>query len=159
MPEKRPTPLWWKRLLELGNPSHRQSDSKGRAYRTVTYRYFWGLTSVFVYFLLASYLLGGDGAGSSDNSGIYKLILGALLFGFLGAFFAPRLNEALERLLPSGRRKQEEKLRKQSRTSSSRSSRRSGSSDRSSSKTRSGVNHSQASSADQTHSSSDKTGL
>ncbi len=122
MPHNQSSPLWWKRLLELGNPQSLRSDSQRRAYRTVTYRYFWGIAAVFFYFLLCAYGLGGDGGGSSDNSGIYILILGAVVMGGLGAFFAPRLNEALERLLPSGRRKKEEHIPRKSHRSRSTSS-------------------------------------
>ena len=69
--------------------------------------------------------MGGDGSGSTDNGGIFKLLFGALLAGVLGAFFAPRLNESLEKLLPSGRRNQEDLKRRHSsrRSSSSRRSR------------------------------------
>lgn len=122
MSDKRSTPTWLKRLWELGNPRTRQQESKGRAYRTVTYRYFWSLTGVFVYFFLCAYLLGGDGSGSSDNSGILSLIAGAIITASAGAFFAPRLNEAVERLLPSGRRKKEETIKRRPHESRSRSS-------------------------------------
>ena len=122
MSHNQSSPLWWKRLLELGNPKVRHQEVNGRAYRTVTYRYFWGIAAVFFYFLLCAYGLGGDGAGSSDNSGILILILGAVVMGGLGAFFAPRLNEALERLLPSGRRKKEEHIQRKSHRSRSKSS-------------------------------------
>ncbi len=122
MSEKRSTPAWQKKLWELGNPKVRHQEVKRRAYRTVTSRYLWGIAAVFFYFLLCAYGLGGDGGGSSDNSGIYILILGAVVMGGLGAFFAPRLNEALERLLPSGRRKKEEHIPRKSHRSRSTSS-------------------------------------
>ena len=122
MSHNRSYPRWWKKLLELGNPKPLHSDSKRSAYRTVTYRYFWGLAGLFVYFLLCAYLLGGDGSGSSDNSGILILIFGAFLVGGLAAFFAPRLNETIEKLLPSGRRKKEETIQRQPHGSRSKSS-------------------------------------
>lgn len=128
MQEKRSTPTWQKRLWELGNPRTRHQESQGRAYRTVTYRYFWAIAAIFIYFLLCAYGLGGDGAGSSDNSGIFILIIGAVVMGALGAFFAPRLNEVFERMMPSGRRKKEEVIKRQppgSRSTSSSSGRRS----------------------------------
>ena len=143
MSEKRLTPTWQKRLWELGNPKTRHQDSQGRAYRTVTYRYFWGITAVFLYFLLCAYGLGGDGAGSSDNSGIFILIIGAVVMGALGAFFAPRLNEALERLMPSGRRKKEETIQRQPHGSRSKSS-----SSRGRSRSRSSSTHSQSEKVD-----------
>jgi len=127
--KKRQPPHWWKKLVELGNATPRHSDTNKRSYRTSSQRFFWGLAGLFTYFLLGAYVLGGDGSGSSDNVGIYKLLIGALIVGGLAAFLAPRLNEGLERMLPSGRRKQEELKKKQTR--SSRSSQRSSSSSRS----------------------------
>ena len=138
--KKRQTPHWWKKLVELGNATPRHSDTNKRSYRTSSQRFFWGLAGLLAYFLLGAYVLGGDGSGSSDNVGIYKLLMGALIVGGLAAFLAPRLNEGLERMLPSGRRKQEELKKKQG--GSSRSSRRSG---RSSSSSRS-ANHDSSSS-------------
>ena len=125
MSAKRPLPTWLKSLMELGKPRVSHSDTNRRAYRTVYYRYFWGLSFLSLYFLLGAYILGGDGSGSTDNGGIFKLLFGALLAGVLGAFFAPRLNESLEKLLPSGRRNQEDLKRRHSsgRSSSSRHSR------------------------------------
>jgi hypothetical protein len=125
MSAKRPLPTWLKSLMELGKPRVSHSDTNRRAYRTVYYRYFWGLSFLSLYFLLGAYILGGDGSGSTDNGGIFKLLFGALLAGVLGAFFAPRLNESLEKLLPSGRRNQEDLKRCHSsgRSSSSRRSR------------------------------------
>ena len=155
MNENNTISVWWKKFVKLGNPKPIHSDTNRRAYRTSTYRYFWGLSGLFVYFLLAAYVLGGDGSGSSDNSGIFILIFGALFFGSLGAFFAPRLNEALERLLPSGRRSQEDQLRKKSKSSSSRSSGRSSHSSRSGRSHRSGSKS--ASERSHSQSSSDKT--
>ena len=103
MTEKRSTPTWLKNLLALGQAKKRASDTGKRAYRTTFYRYMWALVFIFIYLLLMAYGLNND-SGSSDNSGIYKLIIGAVIFAFLGAFFAPRLNERLEMLTPSGRR-------------------------------------------------------
>ena len=102
--EKPSTPTWLKNLLALGQVKKRSSDTGKRAYRTSFYRYLWALVFIFIYFLLVVYRLNGDDSGSSDNSGIYKLLVGAVIFAFLGAFFAPRLNERLEALTPSGRR-------------------------------------------------------
>lgn len=123
--EKHSLPTWFKSLLKLGKSRVVRSDSNRRAYRTVYYRYFWGLSFLSLYFLFGAYILGGDGSGSSDNGGIFKLLFGALITGGLGAFFAPRLNESLEKLLPSGRRNQEDLKQRRSsgRSSSSRHSR------------------------------------
>jgi hypothetical protein len=126
--EKFKTPHWLEKLLELGKPKVSHSDNNKRAYRTSSHRYFWGIAALFIYFLLGAYLLRAD-AGSSDNNGIIKLVLGALIVGGMAAFLAPRLNEGLERLLPSGRRKQEERKNKSSHRSS-RTSRRSSHSSR-----------------------------
>jgi hypothetical protein len=103
--EKPSTPTWLKNLLALGQVKKRSSDTGKHAYRTSFYRYLWALVFIFIYFLLVVYRLNGDDSGSSDNSGIYKLLVGAVIFAFLGAFFAPRLNERLEALTPSGRRR------------------------------------------------------
>ena len=40
-----------------------------------------------------AYVLGGNDSGLSDNAGIYKLLIGALIAGGLAAFLAPRLNK------------------------------------------------------------------
>ena len=113
--DKSSLPPWLKKLIDLGDaPSRPRSDTNKRAYRTVYYRYFWAIAFVLGYFLLVAYWLGGDDSGSSDNKGIYKLLIGALLVGGLGAFFAPRLNLALQKLFPEGRRREEDRKRRQS---------------------------------------------
>jgi hypothetical protein len=110
MTKNRSIPTWLKNLLALGQAKRRSSDTGKRAYRTTFYRYMWALVFIFIYLLLMAYGLNND-SGSSDNSGIYKLIIGAVISASLGAFFAPRLNERLEMLTPSGRRsKQEQSL-------------------------------------------------
>ena len=40
-----------------------------------------------------AYVLGGNDSGLSDNAGINKLLIGALIAGGLAAFLAPRLNK------------------------------------------------------------------
>jgi len=152
---KRQSPHWLKKLLELGKAKPSHSDVKKRAYRTSSQRFFWGLAGIFAYFLMGVYLLGG-GSGSSDNSGIFSLIFGAIIVGGLVAFLAPRLNDGIERLLPSGRRKQEDLKKKQARRSpSSQRSSRSGSID----SLRSSRTHSnQSKQSDQSDPATDKTG-
>ncbi len=133
--DKSSLPSWLKKLIDLGDaPSRPRSDTNKRAYRTVYYRYFWAIAFVLAYFLLVAYRLGGDDSGSSDNSGIYKLLIGAVLVGGLGAFFAPRLNLALQKLLPEGRRREEDRKRRQSKSRSQGSRSSSSSSSRSSSR-------------------------
>lgn len=127
MLEKIRTPRWLKKLIQLGNAKASHSDANKRAYRTSTYRYFWATLAVFIYFLLGSIFLDG-GSGSSDNSGIFYLIVGALILGGLAAFLGPRLNEGAERLFPSGRRRQEERRKRSVHRASRPSSRSSGSS-------------------------------
>ena len=142
--DKSSLPSWLKKLIALGDaPSRPRSDTNKRAYRTVYYRYFWAMAFALAYFLLAAYRLGGDDSGSSDNSGIYKLLIGAVLVGGLGAFFAPRLNLALQKLFPEGRRREADRKRRQSKSRSQ------GSVSRSSSRSSSG-----SSSRSSTHSSS-----
>jgi len=111
MSENRQSPRWLNKLLELGNAKPSRSDVKKRAYRTSSYRFFWGILGIFIYFLFGAYLLNG-GSGSSGNSGIFKLLFGAVIVGGLAAFLGPRFNESLEKLFPSGRRKQEESRKK-----------------------------------------------
>jgi hypothetical protein len=122
MSEKSWLPSWLQKLIALGDaPSRPRSDTNKRAYRTVYYRYFWAIAFVLGYFLLMAYWLGGDDSGSSDNQGIYKLLIGAVLVGGMGAFFAPRLNSAIQKLLPESRRREADRKRRQSKGRSQRS--------------------------------------
>jgi hypothetical protein len=122
MTDKSSKPSWLQKLIALGDPPTRShSDTNKRPYRTVYYRYFWAIAFLLAYFLLLAYWFGGDDSGSTDNKGIYKLLIGAALVGGLGAFFAPRLNLALQKLLPEGRRREEDRKRRQSKSRSQRS--------------------------------------
>jgi len=122
MSDKSSLPSWLNKLIALGDPPTRpRSDTNKRPYRTVYYRYFWAIAFVLAYFLLLAYWLGGDDSGSTNNQGIYKLLIGAVLVGGLGAFFAPRLNLAMQKLLPEGRRRDEDRKRRQSKGRSQRS--------------------------------------
>jgi len=121
--EKLKTSPVFKKLLALGNAKSTYSDGSKRPYRSSSNRYFWAVAALFVYFLLGAYLLDG-GSVSSGNGGIFKLLSGAVIVGGLAAFLAPRLNEILQGLLPSGRRNLAER-KKRSSQRSSRSARRS----------------------------------
>ena len=123
MLEKLKTSPVLKKLLALGNAKSTYSHASKRAYRSSSNRYFWAVAALFVYFLLGAYLLGG-GSGTSGNGGIFKLLFGAMIVGGLAAFLAPRLNEGLQGLLPSGRRNLAEQ-KKRSSQRRSRSARRS----------------------------------
>ena len=122
MSDKSSKPSWLQKLIALGDaPTRPRSDTNKRAYRTVYYRYFWAIAFVLGYLLLMAYWLGGDDSGSSDNQGIYKLLIGAVLVGGMGAFFAPRLNSAIQKLLPESRRREADRKRRQSKSRSQRS--------------------------------------
>jgi hypothetical protein len=122
MSDKSWLPSWLKKLIALGDaPSRPRSDTNKRAYRTVYYRYFWAIAFLLGYFLLLAYWFSGDDSGSSDNKGIYKLLIGAVLVGGMGAFFAPRLNLAIQKLLPESRRREADRKRRQSKGRSQRS--------------------------------------
>ena len=130
MSENRRIPAWLKPIINMGMPSRHLSGSK-HTFRTRFYRYLWGMLFLGVYLLFVIYLLGGDDTGSSSNTGIGFLLLGAFIFFSLGAFFSPRLNERFQMLTPSGRRLKVEKeayyrKKKGGSTSSHRSSRSSG---------------------------------
>jgi hypothetical protein len=128
MSDKSSKPSLLQKLIALGDaPTRPRSDTNKRAYRTVYYRYFWAIAFVLAYFLLLAYWLGGDDSGSTDNQGIYKLLIGAVLVGGLGAFFAPRLNLAIQKLLPESRRREADRKRRQSKGRSQRSHSRSSS--------------------------------
>lgn len=113
MLEKIKTSPVLKKLLALGNAKSHYSDGSKRAYLSSTNRYFWAVAALFVYFLLGAYLLNG-GSDSSGNGGIFKLLFGAVIVGGLAAFLAPRLNELLQGLLPSGRRNLAERKKRSS---------------------------------------------
>lgn len=103
--EKFNTPPALKKLLALGKAKPRHSDTQKRPYRSANVRFFWGISALFVFFLLVVYFSNGGDSGSSDNQGIYKVVIGAVIVGGLATFFAPWLNERLQSTMPSGRRK------------------------------------------------------
>ena len=136
----------WKGLLNLSKaPSN--SKRNGKSYRTGFARASWAVGGLFIYFLIHYVLLNGSEEGSEDNDGIYILLMGALIAGGIGAFFAPRINSFLHQYTPQGRRsaKAKKQLSPKKETNSSSSSRSSRSNKRSSSKSSSSSTSNQSS--------------
>ena len=111
----------WKRLCELGDIPAGAVRSKNRTYRTGFQRSMGAIFFLFVYFALASRKLAGVRA-SSNNNGIYKLIILGAIVAALGAFFAPRIAAYMYSHSVAGRRQQASKSLHQSRRRSRQSS-------------------------------------
>ena len=104
------------RLRELGDAPRGSVSRGGRTYRSGFKRAMGAVAFIFIYFLLASQVL-GDGQASSDNTGIFVLLLFALLAGVAGAFFAPRINAFFYARTVQGRRHHSSKSHTHSRKS------------------------------------------
>jgi hypothetical protein len=93
----------WVRLRELGRAPAGAKKSKSSAYRSSFQRSIGAIAFLFAYFVLASQMLGSEG-GSADNSGIFVLLIFAVIFAALGAFLAPRMAAFWHSQSLSGRR-------------------------------------------------------
>ena len=98
----------YKRLCELGNVPSGAVRSKNRTYRTGFQRSMGAIFFLFIFFAIASRKLAGVRA-SSNNNGIYVLIILGVMVAALGAFFAPRIAAYLYSHSVAGRRHQASK--------------------------------------------------
>jgi len=98
----------YKRLCELGDVPAGAVRSKNRTYRTGFQRSMGAIFFLFIFFAIASRKLAGVRA-SSNNTGIYILIMLGVIVAALGAFFAPRIAAYLYSHSVAGRRHQASK--------------------------------------------------
>jgi hypothetical protein len=99
----------WRGLKELGSDSSLANRRKKRGYRSGFQRVLWAGMFLFLYFGFIYYSMMNSEDGSEDNSGIFKLLLGATLVGAFGAYLAPRFSDYVESWTSSGRRKKLQK--------------------------------------------------
>lgn len=64
-------------------------------YRTPVYRGIYAVVFTGCYLFLVAYVLSGDGTGSDDNSGVYQLLVGAVLACGIGALAGPALHRRI----------------------------------------------------------------
>jgi hypothetical protein len=97
-----------RRLGQWSTHSKGKSHSS-RAYRTEFQRFLWGAIFLSSYFFLVFMRLSGDESGSTDNGGIWAVILFGIFFTFLGAYFAPGWSGLASNYTASGRRRAAER--------------------------------------------------
>jgi len=117
----------WRGLKELGSDSSLSSRRKKRGYRSGFQRILWAGILLFMYFGFIYYTMMSSEDGSEDNSGIFKLLLGATIVASFGAYLAPRFSDYLEGWTSSGRRRKLQKsqnsfMKKKSESQSNRKS-------------------------------------
>ena len=64
-------------------------------YRSAVYRGAYAVVFVGAYLFLAAYLLSGDDSGSDSSAGVWRLLVGLLLVGLIGALTGPALHRYL----------------------------------------------------------------
>jgi hypothetical protein len=117
----------WRGIKELGSESSLSGRRKKRGYRSGFQRILWAGILLFMYFGFIYYTMMSSEAGSEDNSGIFKLLLGATIVAAFGAYLAPRFSDYVESWTSSGRRKKLQKsqnsfMKKKSESESNRKS-------------------------------------
>jgi hypothetical protein len=64
-------------------------------YRTPVYRGIYAVVFTGCYLFFVAYLLSGDDSGSDNNTGVYRLIIGAVIACGVGALAGPALHRRL----------------------------------------------------------------